>query len=94
MVSFAPNYLVKQEIQIVGVPDGIRSSFGMISWGKVIKMSFDPSRLGNFLEALLIKRGMLQSKDHYKSSVPVFRKEKEVEIKYIQRLLDSTVSFY
>lgn len=37
---------------------------------------------------------MLQSKDHYKSSVPVFRKEKEVEIKSIQRILDSTVSFY
>lgn len=30
-VSFAPNYVVKQEIQIVGDPDGIRSSFGMIS---------------------------------------------------------------
>lgn len=29
---------------------------------------------------------MLQSKDHYKSSVPVFRKEKEVEIKSIQRI--------
>lgn len=54
-VSFAPNYVVKQEIQIVGDPDGIRSSFGMISWGKVIKMSFDPSHLGNFLEATVNK---------------------------------------
>lgn len=39
----------------MGVPDGVRSSSGMISSGKVIKMSFDPSRLGNFLEATVNK---------------------------------------